>query len=54
MEVDAGAGKDVRRAFAANIVLGDIFFHPRRAGLFRHRTHIFKQVFIAARPVYRT
>nr|VUD28002.1 Uncharacterised protein [Salmonella sp. NCTC 7297] len=48
MEVDVGAGKDVRQAFAANIVLGDIFFHPRqrqRAGRLRHRTHIFKQIF---------
>ena len=48
MEVDVRTGKHVRQAFAANIMLSDIFFHSRqcqRAGRFCYRTHVFKQVF---------
>ena len=36
------------QSLAANIVLGDIFLHPRqrqRAGRLRHRPHIFEQIF---------
>ena len=38
----------MRQAFAANIMLSDIFFHPRqrqRPGRFSHRAYVFKQVF---------
>ncbi len=48
VEVHIGAGKHVRQTLAANVVLGDVFLHPRqrqRAGGFRHRTHVFEQIF---------
>ena len=38
----------MRQPFTANVVLSDVFFHPRqrqRAGGFRHCAHIFEQVF---------
>ena len=38
----------MRQTLAANIMLGDIFFHPRqrqRPGRLRHRAYIFEQVF---------
>ena len=45
VEVHVGTGKNMRQPFAANVVLGDIFFHSRqrqRARGFRHRAHIFE------------
>ena len=38
----------MRQTFTANIVLGDVFFHPRqrqRPGRLSHRTYILEQVF---------
>ena len=48
VEVHVGPGKHVRQTLAADVVLRDVFFHPRqrqRAGRFRHRTHVFEQIF---------
>ena len=48
VKVHVSTGKNMRQPFAANVVLGDIFFHSRqcqRARGFRHRAHIFEQVF---------
>ncbi|KUQ35123.1 threonine dehydratase [Enterobacter hormaechei subsp. xiangfangensis] len=48
VEVHIGTGKHVRQTLAADIVLGDVFLHPRqrqRAGGFRHRTYVFEQIF---------
>ena len=45
VKVHVSTGKNMRQPFAANVVLGDIFFHSRqrqRARGFRHRTHIFE------------
>ncbi len=38
----------MRQTFAANVVLGNVLFHPRqrqRTGWFRHRAHILEQIF---------
>ncbi len=48
VEVHVRTREHVRQTFAANVVLGDVFLHPRqrqRAGRFRHRTYIFEQIF---------
>ena len=48
MEVDVSAREHVRQALAANVVLGNIFFHSsqcQRTGRFRYRTHILEEIF---------
>ena len=48
VEVHVGTRKDMRQTLAADVVLRDVFLHPRqrqRAGRFRYRTHIFEQIF---------